>query len=106
MSQNDSSPAASGGPHSTGPDELRKRLIEIEDELAQIFYELIHKRRNSTGVDGKTPDNSAVNLSLHLGQEISGSDPSIYSVLLGQTSIAQAVRATSTPGPVRASTSR
>ena len=38
------------------------------------------------------------NLSLHLGQEISGSDPSIYSVLLGQTSIAQAVRATSTPG--------
>ena len=67
MSQNDSSPAASGGPHSTGPDELRKRLIEIEDELAQIFYELVHKRRNSTGVDGKTPDNSAVNLNLHLG---------------------------------------
>ncbi|MAF65007.1 MAG: chromosome partitioning protein ParA [Planctomycetes bacterium] len=38
------------------------------------------------------------NLSLHLGREIDGGEPSIYSVLLGQTDFAQALRPTGTPG--------
>jgi chromosome partitioning protein len=38
------------------------------------------------------------NLSLHLGLEIDGGEPSIYSVLLGQASFAEAVRPTATSG--------
>ena len=38
------------------------------------------------------------NLSLHLGAELEAGEPSIYSVLLGSTPLAEALRPTATPG--------
>lgn len=66
MSLQDSSASNSGDPQPQGADELRKRLVEIEGELARIFYELVNERRGSTGVEGKTPDSSSLELRLHL----------------------------------------
>ena len=41
MPRKDSSAASAGEPRPTGKDETRKRLLEIEQEFAEIFYEFI-----------------------------------------------------------------
>lgn len=86
MPLKDSSASSPGKPPAPGPDNGRKRLLEIERELAEIFYELVNRRRASTGVDGKTPDSSQVKLDLHLDNPTLKKGPAPTSFLESQLS--------------------
>ena len=86
MPLKDSSASSPSRPPAPGPDKGRKRLLEIERELAEIFYELVNRRRTSTGVDGKTPDSSQVKLDLHLDNPTLKKGPAPASFLESQLS--------------------
>lgn len=66
MSQENPSASSSGGSQPSEPEEIRKRLLEIERQFAEIFYGFISRRRSATGVEGKTPESSPLTLNLHL----------------------------------------
>ena len=84
MPLKDSSTPSPGEHPSPGPDNTRKRLLEIEQELAEIFYELVNRRRTRTGIDGKTPDSSQVKLDLHLDNPDIAKGPAPTSFLESQ----------------------
>ena len=81
MPRKDSSASSAGEPRPTGKDETRKRLLEIEQEFAEIFYEFISLRRAATGVDGKTPESAPLTLKLHLDNPALAGNPAPASFL-------------------------
>ena len=53
-------------PDSGEDDEIAQRLRGIEKDLAEIFFRLVKRRREKTGISGKTPNRSIVGVKLEL----------------------------------------
>lgn len=61
--------------------EIAERLRLIEKDLADVYYRLVRRRRETTGISGETPNRSTVDLKLELP---SAGAPAASSALDGQ----------------------